>query len=520
MTKKGFFSFAAQCIFFMLIAYATISLINHWFLKKEGDASAIEIQRGQSFTAPAITQVSHPINREIDFVDSKRPRKEQLTEVKTGWGAVTFSSDGATLHRFEVNRALDGRASSITTVFPLPIDEREARCFLVAFDRPTPYFYQLKEREDTDQTVTVTYKASFDRGNIEKTFTVHKNTYQIDVALRVDTPRDDAVQVRLLFPAPEMIDLHDKDTITGFALEEKKIKRFDHKVVPMDRFWKAPALFGASNRYFVNALVADKQGMIDRAYFCKTPAEQLLCCIESHKMVDTEDIAWSFYFGPKEMDDVGAVDPRLEELVDYSGWFGSISMLMLKLLKYLNDRFHNFGIAIILLTLLMRLIMLPFTLSGEKQRKQRADLDKKLKYLQQKYKDNPERFNNEKYELIRKHGLGGVGCIVPLLQAPFFLGLNRLLSTSIELYKAPFITGWISDLSAPDPYYILPMLFALGMILTALQMPKDQRSMFFVIGIGGAGLFSSFAAGLVLFFVVSMFAGIISTFIANKLKLS
>ena len=517
MTKKSFLLFVMQFALTMAITYATVSLVNHFFLKKDGSTSSVKPQRGQSFTAPQETQVSKPINREIDFIDAKRPAREIVTTIATQWGSVMFSSDGATLQRFEVNRELDGKASSITTIFPLASNERESRCFLVALDRPSPYFYQLVNKTETDQIATLTYKASFDHGSIKKKFVVHKDKYQIDVALTVDT-HDNPVQIRMLFPAPLMIDLQTQDTISGFVLEEGKVKRFEQQYIPIDKWWKKPTLFGASDRYFVNALIADDRDMIDRAYFWQTPENKLLCCLESGEIVNTAEWTWSFYFGPKDTDDVRVVDPRLEELVDYSGWFGPISVAMLKFLKYLYGYFHNFGIAIIILTLLMRLAMLPLTFSGEKQRKQRAELDKKLKYLQQKYKDNPQRLQQERVELVRKHGFGGMGCIMPLLQIPFFIGLNRLLSTSIELYKAPFIPGWISDLSAPDPYYILPMLFACGMILTAFQMDKNQRSTFIIMGVGGAVVFSSFAAGLVLFFVVSMFSGIVMTYITKKLR--
>jgi len=517
MTKKSFFLFVMQFAFTMAITYATVSLVNHFFLKKDDNVAHVAPQRGQSFMAPQERQVSKPINREIDFIDGKRHAKEVVTTIATQWGNAVFSTDGASIQRFEVNRELDGKASSITTIFPAAPNERESRCFLVALDRPSPYFYQLVNKSETDQAATLTYEASFDHGSIQKKFVVYKDKYQIDVALAVDV-YENPVQIRMLFPAPVMIDLQSQDTISGFALEKGKVVKFEQKYVPMDKGWRKPTLFGASDRYFVNALIADDSDIIDSAYFWQMHGNKLLCCLESSEIVNKSKWIWSFYFGPKDIDDVRIVDSRLEELVEYSGWLGPISVAMLKLLKYLYGYFHNFGVAIIILTLLMRLMMVPLTFSGEKQRKQRTELDKKLKYLQQKYKDNPQKLQQERVELVRKHGFGGMGCIMPLLQIPFFIGLNRLLSTSIELYKAPFIPGWISDLSAPDPYYILPMLFACGMVLTAFQMDKNQRSTFIIMGVGGAVLFSNFASGLVLFFVVSMFSGIVITHITKKLR--
>jgi len=520
MNKKTVFQFILQCVVTVAIAYGTASLIQRYFFSSKEDGTQLAVQRGQSFTAPESVQVRKPINREIDFLDTPCSAQEVETTIQAQWGSVTFSTDGASLQRFEVHRELDRKASSITTIFPAAPDERESRCFLVALDHSTPYFYQLDRVTQDEHKAELTYSASFAHGMIIKTFVVHKNKYQIDVALMLQTHADHPTQVRMLYPAPHMRDLATQDVITGFVLEESKVKRFTQSDIPVNKGWRNPTLFGASDRYFVNALTKDEQNMIEKAYFWPTPDKKLLCCLESNEITDKAEWQWSFYLGPKDTDDVRVVDPRLEELVEYSGWFGPISVLMLKFLKFIYGYVHNFGIAIIILTLLMRLAMVPLTFSSKKQEKKRAEMDKQLKLLQQKYKTNPERLQQERMNLVRKHGFGGLGCLMPFLQIPFFFALNRLLSSSIELYKAPFIPGWITDLSAPDPYYILPALFAVGMILTSFQMPKDQRSTFMIMGVGGAVFFANFAAGLLLFFVVSVFAGLLSTYAIKKFKLA
>jgi len=518
MSKKGIFSFVMQFILTMAMAYAVVSVFNYFFVKQDDHTEQARTVRGQHCKAPETSYTERPISREIDFIDSRRSGRETLTTVKADWGSVVLTTDGAALQRFEVNRELDGKASSITTVFPAQPEEREFRCFLVALNRPTPYFYHLEDKQEADDVVRVTYAASFEGGTLKKTFVIHKHVYQIDVALAVTMHSEQAVQVRMLYPAPLMIDLCGQDVITGFVLEEGKVKRFNQKDIHAGDYWRNPTLFGASDRYFVNSLVADKENMVDRAYFWQSQEQQLFCCVESQEIVDAADWTWSFYFGPKDTDDVKPVDARLEELVEYSGWLGPISMLMLKFLKFLYSYFRNYGVAIIILTIIMRLLMLPLTFGGEKQRKKREEMDKKLKYIQQKYKHDPQRMQQERLELVRKYGLGGgAGCLMPFVQLPIFIALNRLLSTSIELYKAPFVPGWITDLSAPDPYYILPMFFAFSMILTSFQMEKSQRTPLLVMGVGGAMFFSSFASGLVLFFSVSAFLGVVLTYMTKKL---
>lgn len=515
MMKKKILQFLMQLSIIAGMAYGTVTLV-HYFFGGSSTQKDQESYQGQPFSAPLEKQVIMPINREINFMDLGRPAKEVLTPIDTVWGSLIFTSDGASLQRFEIKRELAGKDDKIATIVTENPEERETRCFLVAFDHETPYFYHLEKVVENESRAILTYKASLESGFITKIFTVHKDKYQIDVEIGLEKLHvHKPVQLRMIFPAPVMLDLKSPDIISGFVLEKDKIKQFDQKNIPMTTAWKRPTLFGANDRYFINALISDQQEKIESAYYWKAPEGRLLCCVQSVEIASDCDWKWSFYVGPKDTDDVQLVDPRLEYLVEYSGWFGPIAVILLKILKYLYKYFHNFGIAIIVLTLLMRLLMLPLAFNTETQRKKRADLDKKLKYLQQKYKDNPQRFNQEQLELIRKQGIG-LGFLAAFINLPFFFALNRLLASSIELYKAPFVSGWISDLSAPDPYYILPTLFACGMIITALQGDKNQRTTMFVVGIGGAVLFSNFAAGLVLFFVVSMFAGIASAYIAKR----
>jgi len=123
----------------------------------------------------------------------------------------------------------------------------------------------------------------------------------------------------------------------------------------------------------------------------------------------------------------------------------------------LYDLVHNYGIAIILVTLLIKLLMAPFTFRSEQGMKERAEFQRKMKYLQEKFKHDKQALASAQAELLRKNGLSGLGsCLPNLLQLPFFIVLGSVISNSIELYKAPFL--WINDLSAPDPYYILPLV--------------------------------------------------------------
>jgi len=215
---------------------------------------------------------------------------------------------------------------------------------------------------------------------------------------------------------------------------------------------------------------------------------------------------------------MSAVDERLAKVVDYAGIFSGISRFMLWVLKWLFTYLHNYGLAILVLTFLVRLVLLPFTMNSEDSLKKRAEFDKKLKYIQQKYKDDSARLAEERAELIKKHGMPGLGgCLPLLLQIPIFMALARVLGSTIELYKAPF-AGWIHDLSAPDPLYILPVMVAASMIAQAFFVDEKQRFTMLISALIFGAVAVNFASGLTLYILASTLLGFAQTFIVRRVK--
>jgi YidC/Oxa1 family membrane protein insertase len=171
------------------------------------------------------------------------------------------------------------------------------------------------------------------------------------------------------------------------------------------------------------------------------------------------------------------------------------------ILNWLNEYVHNYGFAIIILTALIRLLLLPFSLRAKKGLKDGAARQRELQYIQQKYKDDPQARAQAQAEYMRKHGFGISGCLPLLIQMPVFFGLSKVLSSSIELYQAPFL--WIKDLSASDPYYILSVLVTLGILYRAFTS-KDNAQRMPLLGM--AIVFGAFSAtlpaGLVLYIAI------------------
>lgn len=504
------------------LSLITVLLIQKFFLG--GDTSKTQpdgVKSGQSFMAPQSAQEAKPLNREIDFIDEKRRAPEQRTEIETALAKYTFSNEGASLERVEVKRVIHGKERLMSTVFPAGPTERENKCFLVALNEKTPFFYDLLGVQESDSSFTIRYGYTSPASDvsIQKTYTIFKDTYKIDLKLEVTPTKvlTEAIEPRLFFPSPFTPEIPGVPN-TVVMNEKGKVERILGDKLNNNRGWLAPIMFGADSKYFVQSMIEDTGKFAQRAYYRGAAADKLVAIIEGPAVTKTTIWTLAFYFGPKEEVAMAKVDDRLDQTLEYSGWLSPIAKLLLWILKFFYTYIPNYGLAIILLTILIRLLLLPFTMKAEDGMKKRLELQKKLKYVEEKYKHDKEMLAQAKAELIRKNGMPGLGgCLPLLLQIPIFFALSRVLSSSIELYQAPFF-GWITDLSAKDPYYILPILLALSMIVQGLTGDKSQRFTFMAMALVVGAMMVNLAAGLVLYILLSTVLGLVQTFIQKKWK--
>ena len=184
------------------------------------------------------------------------------------------------------------------------------------------------------------------------------------------------------------------------------------------------------------------------------------------------------YLGPKNYDALTNADKPagfstgFKEVIDL-GWFGFIGKPLLWLLLKFYGLVGNWGIAIIFLTLLVKGATLPFQTKSMRSMKAMAALGPKMKELQAKYKDDRQRQQTETMALYKQYGVNPLsGCLPIFLQMPIWLALYRMLSNAGELYLQPFIPGWINDLTAPDPYYVLPVVLMVTMFAQARLTPQ------------------------------------------------
>jgi len=503
----------------LLITFA----IQYWFF---GDKKKVpggqQVVSGQSFTAPKSRQEVRPLNKEIDFIDEKRLAPRELTQVETNLATYTFSNDGAALERLEYSGVSSDKLNGLGTVFPVSQTERENKCMLLALDEKTPYYFKLVSKKESKLAFILHYRYDSPANDfiVDKTFTIYKNTYKVDlnIVLTPKKPLKKGLEPRLFFGSPITPELGKNDVISAVFVNEKGSvakttrARLDENVGRL-----RPKLFGTDSKYFVHTMISDPDLFAQRAYYKLLGGDKLFSILEGPIVDKKQSWTVSFYFGPKKQSALSVVDTRLEKTLGYSGWLDFISKYLLLILQFFNKYLKSYGLSIILLTLILRLLMLPFSLNMESGMKKRKDFQKKLDYIKKKYKNDPTTLAREQSELIKKHGMPGLGgCLPLLLQIPVFIALANVLRGSVEFYREPFL--WIPDLSASDPYYIFPALISIGMLINAFVVDPKQRFMFIIMALVFGPLMATTSAGLSLYIAASAGFGLLQSFLLKKFK--
>jgi YidC/Oxa1 family membrane protein insertase len=233
----------------------------------------------------------------------------------------------------------------------------------------------------------------------------------------------------------------------------------------------------------------------------------------------SREYRYTLYLGPKKMAGLKAVGHDFQRAVNF-GWFGFVAKPVLMLLNLVHKFTHNYGVAIILVTILIKLLFWPITQKGMKSMKNMQNLQPKLTKLREKYKDDKERMAQEQMKLYQTHKINPLGgCLPMVLQIPVFFALYQVLMQAIELRHAPFML-WINDLSAPErlslgfelPYTgglpLLTLLMGGTMFLQQKMTPAtganpEMAKMMMLMPVIFTFLFINFASGLVLYFFVN-----------------
>lgn len=515
----------------ILVAIA-LSFITVWalqyFTKKDapagpgGKVAPGQVQSGQFYQAPVQQSWHKEPKREIDFVDiTVTQDKEEVVKIDNPLYELEFSNFGGVIKSlsFKNHKGKDG--NPINSIKADTLNQKEEGCFLLALDEKSPYVYQLVSHKKNEGGSVVTYKTTTQDWVINKIYTIHDQTYRIDVAFEFVPTRKNPkpINPRLFFPSPNVPEISE-NIVSGFTTKNgTKITKIGMRE-ELGGVWGLPEIFGAEDKYFVHTLIKDSTSFSQGGYY-KRVNKKLFSILEGQQIKDKKRVSLSFYIGPKLLKDLSIVDERLEDLLSF-GWLSWICKMLLRLLEFLQKHIKNFGLAIILLTILLKLPFVPLSISSRKKMEEYQKYQPTINRIRAKYKTDMRKQQEEIVRFHKEHNLSAatpmIGCLPLIIQLPILFALYRVLGNYLSLYQAPFF-GWITDLSAKDPYYVLPILMGATMLWQQRMSPvsdSKQRVMMMFLPIVMTAIFSNFPAGLVLYWFVNNFLTVMEDVLRKK----
>ncbi|MBI5657762.1 MAG: membrane protein insertase YidC [Geobacter sp.] len=279
---------------------------------------------------------------------------------------------------------------------------------------------------------------------------------------------------------------------------------------------------GFADKYFLNCIIA-KDASLASAQVTQAGAGVAENIVSSQRLTiapgQTATVPCRLYFGPKDLEILKGQGSRLEEVIDF-GWFSVLAKPLLFALKFFYSFTHNYGLAIIIITVILKIFFYPLTHKSYKSMKEMQKLQPKMQALKEKFKNDRDAMNRAVMELYREHKVNPLGgCLPMVVQIPVFFALYKALMFSIELRHAPFYF-WIQDLSAKDPYYVTPILMGASMFIqqkmTPTNMDPMQEKMMLMLPAVFTFMFLSFPSGLVLYWLVNNILTIAQQAYINK----
>ncbi len=319
------------------------------------------------------------------------------------------------------------------------------------------------------------------------------------------------------FPSYDHQDFHVVDN------KETHLVNFSNSKENITQDFNPVTVAGISSQYFTATLL-DKSPIMPAAHVKSTVDSEALVDLEYQPTQKNDLYTFSqvIFMGPKLLDELKLVDPQLGEVVNF-GMLGWLARPMLGVMKVFFQWTSNWGFAIILLTLLVRLLVLPFNIVSARSMKAMQKIQPLIAELRERYKDDPMTLNKEMMGLMKQNKANPLsGCLPMLLQIPVFFALFRVIGSSVELYRSPFI-WWIHDLSFRDPLYVLPVIMGITMFIqqkmTPTTMDATQAKILMYLPLIFTVFMLNLPSGLTLYMCVSAIFGIVQQwFILKKSK--
>ena len=375
---------------------------------------------------------------------------------------------------------------------------------------------------------------------VRKVYSFSSGIYGIKLETQVfnnsAAPLVGAIQHVMTYPAEPKVKDNRFDTAGSYLFSDNSLQSNKIKDVTSatKRFEKSIQWSGFADKYFLNAILAEKNSIAsvelkkNSAGFFESIASSPQFTVNPGQSALT---VHRLFVGPKDIDILKAQGNSLEQSLDL-GWFTVIAKPLLYSLKFFYQYVGNYGIAIIIITIILKAFFFPLTHKSYKSMKGMQKIQPEMMKLREKYKDDRDAMNKAVMELYREHKVNPMGgCLPMVVQIPVFFALYKSLMFSIELRHAPFLL-WITDLAGPDnlfgqllhvPMVIgpLPILMGISMFVQQKMTPSNmdpmQQKMMLALPVVFTFMFLSFPSGLVLYWLVNNVLTIGQQMYINKL---
>lgn len=499
-----------------------------------GNTSDTQVAKNDDGTASATGEDGAPIEK----IPTDFPVLEH--ELRNDEFVLKLTSDGARLTYAEVLEPKQYNAEGdLLKEFP-----RDARHFPfgISFTQNSlplrkGLVWEFVEQDsvktgDTFEKVVYQHRDPSGRFTVQKIFELDdESKYGIDLRVMVQNHSQNTLTDNLALdiygykdPNKEssMLDFM-PDEVEGICSLEEDMERemFAALDDPLS-FDESPTKWGGVNdRYFLFAAIPDKAGkkctfdIIDDDYL-RTRLVQPEFSIPAGASFTTK---YDVFVGPKDYDVLEETGPGLQKSVDY-GILTFLASPLRAFLVWIYGFVGNWGLAIIILTIIIRLLTWPINKKVYVNSERMKEVQPVLNEIREKYKDDQQRLAEETMKVWKEHGVSPLGCLPMFLQFPILLALYYMILNSVEIYHADFAL-WYTDLSAPDPYFVLPILmgvvmFAQQSFMTIDTPNKQMAVMMKVMPIMFTAFMLFLPSGVVLYYFLSLLIGLIQQFLIKR----
>jgi YidC/Oxa1 family membrane protein insertase len=383
----------------------------------------------------------------------------------------------------------------------------------------------INAKEKQRLVFSLTYDSKI---KVEKTFTFDPSNYTIGLDIKIynltQTPLSQIPRLswyQYVDPQQEVDSYGHEGPVASVA---KSIERQEVKKLNKETILGPNVLWGGfESKYFIASFIPENPSLTS-VILNRDARDMVSVSMKGQKEVipggQSGNFDYSLYLGPKNYSLLKTHNVGLEDSIDFGSWLKWLAVPFLLILNFLYSFVNNYGIAIIVLTTLTKIIFWPLGNMSYKSMKEMQKIQPKVAELKEKYKNDQAKIGQETMALYRAHKVNPLsGCLPMIIQIPVFFGLYKALLYSIELRHSPFF-WWIQDLSAKDPYYITPIIMGATQFIQQKMTPAMgdpmQAKIMLLMPVIFTFFFLNFPAGLVIYWLFNNILSIGQQFYINR----